>query len=95
MLVKDRIGVSEPVAPLGIKEDAGSVDGAAQHCASEPLRPDVCRILLPIPSGLGTDRRSSKASVWPDASRSHRFDSYLINHQERQRRPITAANAEA
>ena len=69
-----RIGVSEPVPPLGTEEGAGFVDGAAQHCASEPRRPGVRRIMLPSPTLFGTDRMSYKDRMWPDASRIHRFD---------------------
>ena len=90
-----RIGVSEPVPPLGTEEGAGFVDGAAQHCASEPRRPGVRRIMLPSPTRFGTDRRSSKARMWPDASRSHRFDLQSPKQQELQRRSLGTLSLEA
>lgn len=81
MSFEDRIGVSESVTRLGSINGAGHVDGAAQHCASKPRRPGVRRIMLSSPSRFGTDRRSSRARLWPDASRSHRFDLHEIDQQ--------------
>lgn len=60
MIFEDQFGVSEPVTRLGSIDGTGSVDGAAQHCASTSRRPGVRRIMLPGPSRFGTDRRSSR-----------------------------------
>ena len=60
MMFEDQFGVSEPVTRLGSIDGTGSVDGAAQHCASTSRRPGVRRIMLPRPSRFGTDRRSSR-----------------------------------
>ena len=95
MISEDQIGVSEPVPPLGSINGTGFVDGAAQHCASKPCRPGVRRIMLSSPSQFGTDRRSSKARMWPDALRSHRFDPNVFHQQELQRRPIKTIIMEA
>jgi hypothetical protein len=61
VIFEDQLGVSEPVTRLGSINGAGLVDGAAQHCASEPRRPSARRIMLSSPQRFGTDRRSSKA----------------------------------
>ena len=92
MSIEDRIGVSEPGAPLGFIDETGAVDGAAQHCASESRRPGARRIMLPKSPWLGTDRRSSKARMWSDALRSHRFDHQNLDQQVPKRRsPDTTA----